>query len=236
MTQWNIPKPVEIPWEGSDGGLKMWQVSEDDAWRFTYLVLQRPETGKWCSNLSDGRDYDRQDQAVHEVELHFNACINRCLCSRPLESFIRGMSQDLEDILGRSAARELIEDLCDLAKGQASFHVRELPWRMTAEGNMITTGGDEFPWPFISLVQSSDTGWQAEGGPAHKSSDAACADAQEAFNIRIEQLTTGPLEHRMKEHILEAARWGADRCRMVFEDTYFFTDDVDTSPDDRIEP
>lgn len=235
MTQWSIPVPVDIPWKESDGGMKIWQVSDNDAWRFTYLVLQHPGSNKWRTNLADGRDHDRRDQAVREAEMHFTKCINRCLCSRPLESFIREMSTELEEVLGRSAACDLIEDVCHFAKGKASFYVRDLPWRMTSGGNLMTMGGDEYPWPFIFLVQSSEAGWLIEGGRRHASSDAACADAQDIFNVKIETLTVGPLEHRVKEFILRAAHSGPGNCRVAFEEIYFRAGEAHHEPGGGIE-
>ncbi|ETX13665.1 hypothetical protein OCH239_09405 [Roseivivax halodurans JCM 10272] len=120
---WSAPAPIDIPWRDMPGGGLTWQVAEGDAWAFSYLVLQVPGTGKWRSNAPGGQDHDRRDQAVREVEMHFERCLRGCLEARPLEEFLDRIAETVDE-----AARDVIAELRPEAIELASFAMRPLRW------------------------------------------------------------------------------------------------------------
>ncbi|WP_027234266.1 hypothetical protein [Leisingera caerulea] len=220
MPDWIVPEAIEIPWKTFAGGERLWEVAMGDDWKFSYFVLKHPHTGKWVSNLNEGVDHDAPAGAVLEVGQHFTRCINRCLASRPLEEFLDDLKPDLVRVMGSERTAAATEALAAEAAGAASFRVRELPWLMTRAGNMITRGGDEFPWPFTYLAVRKADHWKLDDGEPRATRSEAQLDAQRHFEARISRLTTGPLEHEMRGQLIEAAKEGPDAFVSLFSTVY----------------
>ncbi|MEY8801994.1 hypothetical protein AB9K35_16920 [Leisingera sp. XS_AS12] len=220
MPDWIVPEAIEIPWKTFSGGECIWQIDENDDWKFTYFVMKHPHTGKWVSNLSEGVDHETPASAVLEVKQHFTRCINRCLASRPLEEFLDELKPGLIEAMGSEQAAAVTEALKVEAAGAASFQVRELPWLMTRAGNMITRGGREFPWPFTYLAVRKADHWKLDDGEPRATRSETQLDAQRHFEARISRLTTGPLEHEMRGQLIEAAKEGLESLLAAIQQTY----------------
>lgn len=189
-------------------GERIWRVGEQSDWGFTYIIMRLPGSGQFRSNVTDIADDASADVVAHAVREHFRRCIRRCMTSRPTGEFIEELHPELASSLGEREATRVVEALRTEFEEDPSFSVRTIPFTMTRNGNMISLGGYDFPWPFTYVVARQDDGWRFGDAPRRPSRPEAQADAQRHFDARIERLTEGPLEHRVRTEMIEAAAGG----------------------------
>jgi hypothetical protein len=227
---WNQPTPIDIPWQLFRDGERLWQAKEGDDWPFTYLIVRLPEDGLYRSNVTEVTDHEDVNVVALAVQLHFDRCILRCMVSRPLDEFLDEMLLDLSLSLEDGEAKSVIERLKLEFGCGPSFAVRDIPFTMTRNGNMMSMGGFDHPWPFTYIVTRSDAGWQHGEAPVRPSRREAQADAQLHFNARIEKLSEGPFEHRVRAEMIEAARHGVEAVLEAARRQYAVAEPDETAP------
>lgn len=207
---WNQPAPIDIPWKKFQSGERLWPVEEGDEWGFSYLIMRLPNGGMYRCNVEGIPDHEDAEVMVNAVREHFELCIRRCMVSRPIEEFLAEVLPDLSSVMGEPGAQSVVDELATEFSGDPSFAVRAIPFTMTRAGNMMSMGGKDYPWPFRYIVSRCEAGWQCKDAPLRTSRLEAQADAQKHFDARIERLTNGPLEHRVRAEMFAAAPFGAE--------------------------
>lgn len=226
---WNQPDPIDIPWKKFQSGERLWPVEEVDDWGFSYLIMRLPNGGMFRCNVEGIPDHEDADVLVNAVREHFELCIRRCMVSRPIEEFLAEVVPELSSLMGEPGAQSVVDELATEFSGDPSFAVRAIPFTMTRAGNMMSMGGKDYPWPFRYIVSRREDGWQCKDAPLRTSRLEAQADAQKHFEARIERLTNGPLEHRVRAEMLAAAPFGVDAVLEDFRPRY--TREEPVSPD-----
>lgn len=181
------------------------QAGEGAAWPFSYMAMETE--GGWRTNLSHDPDLHSDRAAAWAfIEEHYTGRVARCLDSILLSDLLRQLGGELKG--GDPAAAARLDRAADLAPETQLLAVRQLPMVGTRSGNMMSSGGWDFPWPFVSLLHQVKGGWMVNerlAPHAVSSYEDGLALVQELFEKRIGELVETRLAHEMKGDLRQAA-------------------------------
>jgi len=189
--------PIELPFVQIASNTWIYEVKAGADWPLGLVVtngMHGDQGDPWRSNLVDGTKHDTSEGAFDELRKKFVDCIDRCYVKMPVETVLISYREYLtKDAEQDEAIVDLMRAL-DESDAQCAS-VNNLPWIKTQNGNYVTQGGRDFPWPFTYLVVEDAGGsWRVhdeEGDKSYPHYEVAKGRAQEIHDARISRLING---------------------------------------------